>query len=63
MRIEQAQANAGSKELLVAAVMDLAFATAVLLSMGSAPAPTTNASTLHRGREACGRRAGPRHVG
>jgi hypothetical protein len=37
MRVEQAQANAGSKDLLVAAVMDLALVVAAVLSMGSAP--------------------------
>jgi N-acetylmuramic acid 6-phosphate (MurNAc-6-P) etherase len=38
MRTEQAHANTGSKELIVAAVMDLAFVVAALLSVGSAPA-------------------------
>jgi len=42
MRVEQAER--GPNDFLVGAVMDLALVTAVLLSMGSAPAPTTQAA-------------------
>ncbi len=38
MRIEQAHANTGSNNLAVAALMDLEFVVAALLSLGSAPA-------------------------
>ncbi len=37
MRMEQAQAKTGSKDFVVAVLMDLAFVVAVLLSTFSAP--------------------------
>jgi hypothetical protein len=37
MRVEQAQAKTGSKDLLVTGVMDLALVVAFVLSMASAP--------------------------